>query len=110
MDAVRELVTQHGEDLTRPFLILGDRNLLDGDDTPCELLVDFTVYEEAGSLCGKWYDAYVSDRDQGSIDKGFAGRFSMKAEVKAEGHEMPDPMERCRYHRHDPDERCYVDK
>lgn len=110
MDAIRELVTQHGEELTRPFNILGDWNLLDGGDTPCEFLMDFMVYGQAGSLFGKWYDAYVSDKDDGSIDEGLAGRFSEKADAKAEGNKMPDLMERCRYHHHESEEPCYLDK
>lgn len=112
MDAIRELVTQHGEDLSRPFNVLSNWNLLDGGDTPCEFLMDFMVYGQSGSLCGKWYDAYASDNDKGSIDEGLAGRFSEKAEAKAERNKMPDLMERCRYHLHEPDldERCYLDK
>jgi hypothetical protein len=110
MDAIRELVTQHGEELTRPFNILGDWNLVDGGDTPYDFLMDFMVYGHSGSVCGKWYDAYVSDKDDGSIDEGLAGRFSEKAGAKAEGNKMPDLMECCRYHRHELDERCYLDK
>lgn len=112
MDAIRELVIQYGEELSRPFNVLGDWNLLDGDDTPCEFLMDFMVYGKSGSLCGKWYDAYVSGNDHGYIDQGLASRFSEKAEAKAEGNKMPDLMERCRYHLHeyDLDRGCYLDK
>lgn len=112
MDAIRELVTQHGEALSRPFDILQDCNMSEGGDTPCEFLMDFMVYGHSGSLSGKWYDAYVSEDDSGSIDEGLAGRFSEKAKAKAAGNKMPDLMERCRYHVHgfDQAQRCYSDK
>lgn len=112
MDAIRELVTQHGEELSRPFNVLDNWNLMDEGDNPREFLLDFMVYGQSGSLCGKWYDAFASGSDRGSIDEGLAIRFSEKAEARAEGNKMPDLMERCRYHLHEPDlgERCYLHK
>jgi hypothetical protein len=60
MDAMREMVVQHGEALSRPFNILEEIDACDFDrDHSVELLMDFMVYGQSGRVFGKWYDAYV---------------------------------------------------
>lgn len=112
MDAIRELVIQHGEALNRPFNILGDWNLLGEGDYSCEILVDFMVYRQSGHVFGKWYGGYIKGHDSGHLDQELSDRFSKKAGAKSERRDLPDLMERCRYHLHlgSPDRYCYLDK
>ena len=112
MDAIRELVTQHGEELNRPFHVLDRWKLLDEGDYPCAILLDYMVYGQSGRVFAKWYDAYVNGGGSGRLDQGLADRFSAKAKAKSKRRDLPDLMERCRYHLHlgSPDGHCYLDK
>ena len=110
IDAIRELVMQHSEELSRPFNVLEEMDLCDFEyGGPVDLLMNSMVYGQSGRVFGKWYDAYVDSRDRGSLDQGLGERFSEKAEIKADKGELPDLMERCRYHSHGGDP-CYLDK
>ena len=111
MDAMREMVMQHGDALSRPFNITEEVDACDFDrDYSVELLMDFMVYGQSGSVFGKWYDAYVEGGDSGCLDQGLADRFSEKADAKSENRDLPDLMERCTYHFHSSGKRCYLNK
>lgn len=110
IDAIRKLVVQHSEELSRPFNVLKEMDSCDFDrNDPAELLMDFMVYGKSGLVFGKWYEACMDGGDEGYIDKGLADRFAKKADAKADGGELLDLMKRCRYHCHENDP-CYLDK
>ena len=109
MDAIRELVTQHGEALSRPFNFLA-QSALNGESEPLyQFLLDFMVYGQSGRVFDKWYAAYVKSGSSGSFDRDLADRFSEKADAESEGRDLPDIMEQCRYHYHSGDT-CYLDQ
>jgi hypothetical protein len=113
MDAIRELVMQHIEGLSRPFNALRKLDFADfEEDAPVKFLADFMVYGQSGRVFSKWYDAYVNDYKDGCLDAELGVRFSEKAAAMSERRDLPNLMERCRYHSHrdDPDRCCYLDK
>lgn len=109
MDAIRELVTQHGEALSRPFNFLAESTMNDESNALYQFLLDFMVYGQSGRVFGKWYAAYVKSGHSASFDRHLADRFSEKADAESEGRDLPDIMEQCRYHYH-PDDTCYLDQ
>lgn len=109
-DAIRELVVQHSKALSRPFNVLEESGVCDFDyDQVAEFLVDFMVYGQSGRVFGKWYNAYVNEYGDGSLERRLGVRFLEKAVAKSERRDLPDLMERCKYHlnRDDP-EQCYL--
>jgi hypothetical protein len=114
MDAMRQLIVQETDALTRPFNII-DNIIGSYDETEdsVQFLMDFMVYGQSGHVFGKWYDAFMDEGGaDGLLEEGLAERYKKKAQARREGHGMLDLMERCKYHDHHafPERPCYLDK
>lgn len=115
MDAIRDLVLQHGDALSRPFNILEKMEICDfecEEHSAVRLLADFMVYGQSGYVFGKWYDAYMTDYKDGCLDAELGVRFTEKAIAKSRKGDLPNLLERCKYHLHRnyPDQCCYLEK
>jgi hypothetical protein len=94
------------EALSRPFNILAEWGILDEGDTPQDVLMDFMVYGKSSSVFRKWYHEFDCNFN---LTSRLAAILTEKGKASFGEHDLPDLMERCRYHRHYPDH-CYLDK
>jgi hypothetical protein len=111
MDAMREIVTHNADALRNPCELLGKADALEDGDAPLEFIMDFMVFGRSEDVFGKWYRAFNSSM-YSCIDQELSERFAEKAELRRNGKDMPDLMERCRYHLHRDmgEHECYLDK
>lgn len=99
IDAIRDLVINYSDALSRPFNILDTWDMMEEHDSPRILLLDFMVYGKSRTALGRWYHAF-DDHDDTRLDASLAAKFSEKVDAKSRGHDHPDITERCRYHLH----------
>lgn len=110
MDAMCEIITQNADALRDPFKLMREADTFEGSDYPLELVLDFMVYGRSEKVFGKWYHAF--DRLKNSfVDQELSHKFAEKAGLKRQREDMPDLLERCRYHLHRGrgQHECYLD-
>lgn len=79
VDAIRELVMQHSEELSRPFNVLQRPDFVDFEENaPVRFLADFVVYGQSGRVFGKWYDVYVNDYKDECLTRNLASGSSRR--------------------------------
>lgn len=110
MDAMCEIVIQNADALQNPRELLIEADTFAEGDYPLELILDFLVYGRSEKVFGKWYHAFNCHKSS-LIDQEFSERFAERAALGRNRQDMPDLMERCRYHLHrgQGEHECYLD-